>query len=234
MIFSDEPRFEKRFSINPTDKQMIGFRKSSTEDHVGPGSYLQTDISDMRNGWKKKSFSKRQPMTPPGATITPYGTISYATNRQTQVSPGPGSYDKSNFPYEMRPSSADSMMSGHSRSSSMGRSQRFRFNSSSVLKDGVLVLGSDNSRYTVGPGSYGSVETSLLKKSHNVRVNTSFSPLSPATAARTPSRPRSRSHSRSPTDIRTPMGSPGSTFRYQTPTRAQSAPRLRTPKTARF
>lgn len=107
MIFSDEPRFQKNAIAHPTNRQIHGFSKIETEKHVGPGAYFSTAEEDKRNGWKKHSFSVRQPMTPVKASspsqdrqeyfsagvLTSYGAIAAPVSPSKRSVPGPGHYD---------------------------------------------------------------------------------------------------------------------------------------------
>lgn len=108
MIFSDEPRFQKTAIAHPTNRQIHGFAKIETEKHVGPGVYFSTVDEDRRNGWKKHSFSKRQPMTPVKAAspsqadrqeyytasvLTSYGALAAPVSPSKRNNPGPGHYD---------------------------------------------------------------------------------------------------------------------------------------------
>lgn len=105
MIFNDEPRFSKQLVQAPSDGSIIGMTKSSTEDHVGPGTYLAQQFEERRSGWRKPSFSNRQPMEGPtsgkltrsdyytSGVISPNGTMATPVSPVRSHSPGPGYYE---------------------------------------------------------------------------------------------------------------------------------------------
>jgi hypothetical protein len=115
MFFGDEKRFKKSYSVAKADKQLHAAVAPATDEMVGPGSYFNTNVDQERNGWVKKSFSKRQPMTPSPSsrnsvfgrndsyttgTMTAYGTLSAPMSpRDILNSPGPGYYEKNAFPF---------------------------------------------------------------------------------------------------------------------------------------
>lgn len=104
MIFGDEPRFSKKLVAHPVDGSICGITKSSTEEHVGPGSYLAQQFEERRSGWRKQSFSNRQPMQEPKSPISrsdyyvsgvlsPNGTMAAPVSPARSKSPGPGYYE---------------------------------------------------------------------------------------------------------------------------------------------
>jgi hypothetical protein len=108
MLFGDEKRFGKTLVNSSRDPQVLPIKPPSTEQHLGPGSYFTNDQEDVRNGWKKKQFSKREPMTPTRSDLsifsrqdhythgvmTSYGAISVPVYSPKKDSPGPGAYDR--------------------------------------------------------------------------------------------------------------------------------------------
>ena len=105
MIFNDEPRFSKSLVQNPVDTSITGVTKSSTEAHVGPGTYLAQQFEERRSGWQRQSFSKREPMTEPknkhisrsdyyvSGVIASNGTMATPASPARSQSPGPGYYE---------------------------------------------------------------------------------------------------------------------------------------------
>lgn len=105
MIFGDEPRFTKKLVPHPVDGSIAGVTKAATEDHVGPGSYLAQQFEEKRSGWRKPSFSNRQPMQEPksstisrsdyyaSAVLSPNGTMAMPMSPARSRSPGPGYYE---------------------------------------------------------------------------------------------------------------------------------------------
>ena len=86
------------------------FLKKQYHEVIGPGSYFFNDVEEERNGWKKKSFSRREPMTPSTkernnsilnrsdfyqqGVMTAYGAMAMPTSSpKARASPGPGYYD---------------------------------------------------------------------------------------------------------------------------------------------
>lgn len=105
MIFNDEPRFSKKLVAHPADGAICGVTKSATEEHVGPGSYLAEQFEERRSGWRRKSFSNRQPMEEPknksisrsdyyvSGVLSPNGTMATPASPARSHSPGPGYYE---------------------------------------------------------------------------------------------------------------------------------------------
>lgn len=104
MIFGDEPRFQKSAVAHPLDRQIHGFAKLETDAHVGPGVYFSNGEEEKRNGWKSRSFSKREPMTPSkspssrndhytAGVVTSYGALASPLSPRERSYPGPGHYD---------------------------------------------------------------------------------------------------------------------------------------------
>lgn len=107
MMFSDEKRFANNLVSSKRDGQMMAVQKATTEAHVGPGSYFAGARSD---GWQKRSFSRREPMTPSKKSkeldrsdlyahgvVTSYGAVAVPINSPKAMSPGPGYYDRDIF-----------------------------------------------------------------------------------------------------------------------------------------
>jgi len=228
MIFSDEPRFQKNAVAHPTNRQIHGFSKIETEKHVGPGVYFSTAEEDKRNGWKKNSFSTRQPMTPIKASspsqdrqeyytasvLTAYGAIAAPVSPQKRNNPGPGHYDGDIFssfsPSPLkRAQSAESFASLRPGSANKNSAPRFHHAPSLCMKDGIIFQSKENSTPTAGPGHYPVARNDFLKKSHNIRVNKPSSP-----------------HKTQPiTDVRQVFGTPGSTFKTPEKPRSISRPK---------
>ena len=114
MLFGDDKRFGKSFVPTKKDTQVLGVQAVSTEEVVGPGSYHNTSLEEQRNGWGRRSFSRRQPMTPPakkpvfgrtdsftaGGVVTSYGALSQPLSDKDIIdSPGPGYYSSSIFSF---------------------------------------------------------------------------------------------------------------------------------------
>ena len=107
MLFGDEKRFQKTYVAHSLDNRIHGVKAVATDECLGPGCY------NNDNGWIKKSFSRRQPMTPPASqrnslfgrndsfttgVLTSYGTLSAPMSpRDVLGSPGPGYYEKTVF-----------------------------------------------------------------------------------------------------------------------------------------
>lgn len=110
MLFGDEKRFSKPLTPTKRDGQVFAVKVSqNTDDHIGPGSYFFNDVEEQRNGWRKKSFSRREPMTPSSkekanslnrsdfythGVMTSYGAMAMPTQSPKRPSPGPGYYEK--------------------------------------------------------------------------------------------------------------------------------------------
>lgn len=114
MLFGDEKRFDKTYVAHSMDSRIHGVKASATDETVGPGSYFSNGLDrNERNGWIKKSFSRREPMTPPArysvfgrndsfttGVLTSYGTLSAPKSpKDVLSSPGPGYYDRSVFSF---------------------------------------------------------------------------------------------------------------------------------------
>lgn len=114
MLFGDEKRFKRNYSASKQDKQIHAATAPAADEMIGPGSYFSTNLDEQRNGWAKKSFSRRQPMTPPASqrhsvfgrndsfttgVLTSYGALSAPMSPKDVLnSPGPGYYDRNVFP----------------------------------------------------------------------------------------------------------------------------------------
>lgn len=201
MLFGDEKRFSKPVTPSKKDGQVYAIRVGqNTDEHIGPGSYFFNDVEEERNGWKKKSFSRREPMTPSTkernnsilnrsdfyqqGVMTAYGAMAMPTSSpKARASPGPGYYDGD----ILRSPSFKSLHSPGSSYSLSGRGSasttpRFAFDKSAVLKDGVLFVSRENNQKDIGPGQYAVPLDTLRKSSFNVRASqgkSSNSPLSP-------------------------------------------------------
>jgi len=213
MIFSDEPRFAKNAIAHPTNHQIHGFSKMETEKHIGPGVYFSTAEEDKRNGWTKKSFSNRQPMSPVknsspsqdrqdyyvAGVVNSYGAVAAPVSPMKRNNPGPGHYDGDIYasfsasPLK-RAQSADSFAS---LKPSRSNSARFALAPSLCMKDGIIFQSKENSHPTAGPGHYPIQRHDFLKKSHNVRVNKQSSP----------------NKTQPVVDVRQVFGTPGSSFK---------------------
>ena len=72
---------------------------------MGPGSYLAEQFEERRSGWRRKSFSNRQPMEEPknksisrsdyylSGVLSPNGTMATPASPARSHSPGPGYYE---------------------------------------------------------------------------------------------------------------------------------------------
>ena len=66
MMFADSPRFKNNnLSSLGQDCEIMGVASpSSSSPNVGPGAYYSSKLANQRNGWTKKSYSNREPMSP--------------------------------------------------------------------------------------------------------------------------------------------------------------------------
>ena len=117
MIFNDEPRFATKLVQHPTHSAITGVTKSATEAHVGPGTYLAHEFEERRRGWKKPSFSSREPMAKDpksplsrgdfyvSGVLAANGTMASPASPARAQSPGPGHYEgpKSVFSFPTDP-----------------------------------------------------------------------------------------------------------------------------------
>lgn len=110
MLFGDEERFSKPMTPTKRDGQVYAVKVSqNTDEFIGPGSYYKNDVEEQRGGWQKKSFSRREPMTPSSkekanglnrsdfythGVMTSYGAMAMPTHSPKRPSPGPGYYEK--------------------------------------------------------------------------------------------------------------------------------------------
>jgi hypothetical protein len=132
MMFGDEKRFKRTYTASSLDKRVHAVAAKSTDEMVGPGSYFATDLDQQRNGWARRSFSRRQPMTPPASqrysvfgrndsyttgVLTSYGALSAPMSpRDVMNSPGPGYYEKNVFRFPDSPKSSPNGVNGVSSS----------------------------------------------------------------------------------------------------------------------
>mmetsp|Transcript_10681 Transcript_10681/g.17419 ORF Transcript_10681/g.17419 Transcript_10681/m.17419 type:complete len:383 (-) Transcript_10681:369-1517(-) len=190
MLFSDEKRFSSELVQDSVDNQIVGRKKSSTEQHVGPGSYLAEQFEQKRNGWNRQNFSNRQPMTEPkgGISRSEFYTSGVIAKNGTMASPsrskspGPGHYESAptifSFPSDPRRKKDlnitslgnTSVHNMSTRNSTMSSSDRFAFSNSACLSKGVVLQSAANNKSAVGPGSYAVPRNDFIKKSYNVRV----------------------------------------------------------------
>eukprot|EP00601_Ochromonadales_sp_CCMP2298_P018735 CAMPEP_0173298788 /NCGR_PEP_ID=MMETSP1143-20121109/16291_1 /TAXON_ID=483371 /ORGANISM="non described non described, Strain CCMP2298" /LENGTH=250 /DNA_ID=CAMNT_0014238951 /DNA_START=157 /DNA_END=912 /DNA_ORIENTATION=- len=213
MLFSDEPRFSSSL-VPAADGQIAGHTKSPTNPHVGPGVYLSEQFEERRSGWKKQSFTHRQPMSGPTANRQDYYTSSVIAKNGTMSSPsrskspGPGAYDNTpsifSFPTDphrtkdlnLSALGTSAVHNQSTRNTTMCSTPRFAHSGSACLHSGVVFQSGSNDRSDLGPGSYAVPRDELLKRSYNVRVRSNSVTSTP--------RPNSRPSSRSGT----PNGSP--------------------------
>lgn len=110
MLFGDEKRFAKPMTPSSKDGQVYAIKvASNTDKNIGPGCYFFSEVDEQRNGWKKKSFSRREPMTPSTkerangssrsdsythGVMTSYGAMAMPTESPKRASPGPGYYER--------------------------------------------------------------------------------------------------------------------------------------------
>eukprot|EP01038_Epipyxis_sp_PR26KG_P016697 gene16697-22839_t len=158
MLFGDEPRFSRN-SID-VKGEVLRFGKSvETESHVGPGTYFSTELDEIRNGWKKRSFSRKQPMTPPEGK-----------NKYDQPTPGPGHYS-GNVLYSFGTNKSFRPQSAEPAAYNLSTTPR-NVGPGMVVRNGVIYYSSDHyTNRNIGPGSYDVPSDKLIKKSFNVRAN---------------------------------------------------------------
>lgn len=110
MLFGDEKRFAKPMTPSSKDGQVYATKVgNNTDKNIGPGCYFLSEADEQRNGWKKKSFSRREPMTPSTneranrlsrsdfythGVMTSYGAMAIPTDSPKRASPGPGYYER--------------------------------------------------------------------------------------------------------------------------------------------
>ena len=102
MMFADAPRFIGSPVALDNTQQIQGHTKPPTSLHVGPGAYFVNHNENIRGGWIKKSFSKREPMSPPSGIRVDrnhhytagvlIGTGIAQGGLNQKPSPGPGHY----------------------------------------------------------------------------------------------------------------------------------------------
>lgn len=153
---------------------------------------------NMRGGWMKKTFSKRQPMSPGvrevdrhhhfSAGVLLSSGLSVPSSPKGRPSPGPGHYIGQPSSFASSPNSVQSqqklnMTQGSSqRSSSAGSISGTRRGSllsagsprlaanSTILRDGILFISTEGKDSGLGPGYYAPVSSSFTSKSFNTRV----------------------------------------------------------------
>jgi hypothetical protein len=207
MLFASSDRF-KGTPVTHPNGDLQAFRSDKEEtDHVGPGVYYNAKEDEVRGGWKKKSFSSREPMSRPNRQVdrshhyTNGEMISFgiALPRSPEfiASPGPGHYGTSPLSSSLIKPSPNkklnvTMTTNNTHASSsmqntthlMGSTPRIS-PMNTVVRDGVLFVSTEHPSSLPGPGQYASpnAQSNLIKKSFNARASPSGS------AAR--SRPRS-------------------------------------------
>ena len=143
MIFADEARFTKHTVAACGDGLAALVKTVQTDVHLGPGSYFTEAREAERGGWKRRSFSKREPFSPgsrivdrnhhyTAGLLLPSGGIAVAAVSPSAglSSPGPGHYiGQKPFYSPNKSSSKTSLMGGdstinstHSRPRSAGGS----------------------------------------------------------------------------------------------------------------
>lgn len=195
MIFSDEKRFTKDVTLHQGTDLAAYKGNSDTLLNLGPGSHYNAANESVRSGWKKKSFSKREPMERPSIEIdrsTHYtsgvlaasGLYTSPPSPGLRVSPGPGQYlgvtpsssrlpssqDKSNHNISYNQIHNNTMNSTRTLATTLPQSPRMP-PPNTLIQYGLVVHGtSDAKQMSPGVGQYHKPET-LLKKSFNTRVN---------------------------------------------------------------
>lgn len=100
MIFGDEARGIHLASCGDGLTAMVN--QTKTEAHLGPGAYFVEQNESIRGGWSKRTFSKREPMSPStrrtdrshhytSGVMMPSGSIAISASNLLS-SPGPGHY----------------------------------------------------------------------------------------------------------------------------------------------
>lgn len=176
--------------------------------HLGPGAYFTAANENLRGGWVKKTFSKRQPMSPgvggadrshhfqSGVMLSSGLGASVVGSPRARPSPGPGHYlgQQSSFSssppsllqrqkeLSSRPSSAGSVSGASRRGSLMSAGSPRISANTTILRDGVLFHNGGSAERDgggIGPGYYAPVSSSFLTKSFNARVNKRSPGVSP-------------------------------------------------------
>jgi hypothetical protein len=204
MIFSDEARFRNQVaSCGDGLGALVGHTK--TEAHLGPGSYFVASHESTRGGWTKKSYSKRQPMSPgtrevdrshhyTSGVLLP-GGIAIPSSPKLSPTPGPGHY-LGHQPF-LSPSKSVSRLGDTINTASSGRPQSAGSTRSSIMspgsprlagphtfvRDGVLFHSKPSTDSGVGPGYYAPTSSSFITKSFNARVKNG-PPKSPSSSTK--------------------------------------------------
>ena len=178
------------------------------EAHLGPGAYFTAANENLRGGWVKKSFSKRQPMSPGvggadrshhfQAGVMLSSGLGTSGSPRARPSPGPGHYigqpssfsssppsllqRQKEFSSSGRPSSAGSVSGASRRGSLMSAGSPRMAANSTILRDGVLFQNGGSAERDgggIGPGYYAPMSSSFQTKSFNARVNKKSPGVSP-------------------------------------------------------
>lgn len=239
MLFGDEKRFAKPMTPSSKDGQVYATKVgNNTDKNIGPGCYFLSEADEQRNGWKKKSFSRREPMTPSTneranrlsrsdfythGVMTSYGAMAIPTDSPKRASPGPGYYERDIIRSPSgrslhSPNSSYSLYATNNTGATTPRATattpRFAFDQSAVLKNGVLFVSRENNAKDIGPGQYAIPMDTMRKPSFNVRASNGKEALSPNMISRKPSAND------------TMLAASGSSSSAQR-ARAKSAPRMR-------
>lgn len=135
MLFSCEKRLSDVVHIN---NDLSGIRVKSGDTNaemLGPGKYYNSQEEAERNGWKRKSFSKREPMSSPdhprdrsmhytSAVMYSTGLLSAPSSGGVIDSPGPGHYNVKYSSFDL-PEPKASTPRGNSRPSSANNRSSF-------------------------------------------------------------------------------------------------------------
>jgi hypothetical protein len=153
--------------------------KHTTDYAVGPGVYHTNDIENLRNGWGNRSFSKRQPMTPPsrgdrgdyvhGAVLHKGQYMAAPLSTHSRKSPGVGVY---NLQSSFGKVGSSPLIDPRNMGSTSGRltcpSPRDA-TKTVVLPNGLLAQSIEANNCNLGPGTY-NVASDMIKPSHNKRI----------------------------------------------------------------
>jgi len=228
-MFGDEPRFGKDVQI--VKGQLCGFKKAETDKNLGPGSYFAPTNDEKRNGWVNKSFSKKEPMASGDSSdsrysyqnglVTSSGLAALPGTPQSRQGPGPGAYGDSDPPNTISHQlSVDSL---NSKSSYMGGTTPRLLSPTAVMKGDVIFQCIPKS--TVGPGAYDSPEDTIVKRSHNARINSNTRSMKAGSPSKGSPRPLSSTTSSNDSSPRKSPGSgSGSNGNYSPRTVEQTTP----------
>ena len=137
MLFSCEKRFDKGDVVH-INNDLSGIRVTSGDtsaEMLGPGKYYNSNEEAERNGWRRKSFSKREPMSSPNhpkdrsmhytsAVMYSTGLLSAPSSGGVVDSPGPGHYNVNYSSFDL-PESKATTPRGSSRPSSANNRSSF-------------------------------------------------------------------------------------------------------------